>query len=274
MDWTERLTRVGGLAFPVLASAGAADRAAAIGARVERAHEWLADLLSFRPRVRMLALASDDWERLPEKRVFGFPHFIGDDTIVVGGVPARFFGQIVEFLRPDLSEATLADFEAVYGSPPNVNAFADLLALHELGHLFHVQAGFWTAGEWLPELFCNVALEGYVTEMEPSHLDVLETLPLATTEVRPERFTVQELDRMQDAGKLGGAINYAWFELLLHAAAKPIWEEGGAGALRRLYERFRDGPPADDIRTVLYDEVHPVFGRVLDAWPASIARPG
>ncbi len=62
--------------------------------------------------------------------------------------------------------------------------------------------------------------------MEPAELDALEALPLATRLVRPERLVVRDLSEMDRATSLGGPLNYAWFELLLHAAAKPIWERG------------------------------------------------
>ncbi len=103
--------------------------------------------------------------------------------------------------------------------------------------------------------------------MEPAELDALEALPLATRLVRPERLVVRDLSEMDRATSLGGPLNYAWFELLLHAAAKPIWERGGRGAFRRLYVRFRDGAEPKDLRRVLHEEVHPEFARVIDEWP-------
>jgi hypothetical protein len=264
----EELEIIAGFPFPVHASHGTEERARYIGRRVERAHAWLSDCLEFRPRVRLLALAPADWDGLAEMPVFGFPHFIGDDTIVVGSIPAPFFAEIFAFLEPDFSESTRRRLRDVYGDPPIVDGFADLLAVHELGHLFHVQAGFWKPATWIPELFCNVGLEGYVVEVEPSELEVLETLPLSAREVRAERFTVRDLDGMAHATGVGGPLNYAWFELRLHASAKPIWEQGGRSAFRRLYERFRDGSEPADLRRVLHDEVHPEYARVLDEWPS------
>lgn len=267
MDAIEALEHVEGLAFPVFASPGTEDRATEIGRRVERAHGWLAELLGFEPRVRLLALAPPDWDGIAEVSVFGFPHFIGDDTIVIGSLAAPFFDEIVEVLRPAASPETWTRMQAVYGDPPTVDQFADLLAIHELGHLFHVQAGFWTPGTWLPELFCNVALEGYVTEVEPQSLALLETLPLAFGEVEAARFPVRALDEMHRAGEAGGPLNYAWFELRLHAAAKPIWERGGRSALRRLYRRFRADRAVDDVHATL-NEILPELARVIDGWPA------
>ncbi len=41
---------------------------------------------------------------LAETPVFGFSHFVVDDTIVVGSVPAPFFREILDFMRTDLSD--------------------------------------------------------------------------------------------------------------------------------------------------------------------------
>jgi len=155
---TEGLEAIGGFPFPVFASRGTEDRGGAVGTRVSRAYAWLSEVLEFWPRVQVLALAATDWDRLAEMPVFGFPHFIGDDTIVVGSTPAPFFAEIADFLRPDLFKATMRRLEEVYGPSQKVDRFAELLAVHELGHLFHVQAGFWRPATWLPELFCNVGL--------------------------------------------------------------------------------------------------------------------
>jgi hypothetical protein len=266
IDAIDALQKVEGFQFPVCASPGTEDRGAAIGRRVERARDWLADLVEFQPRVRLLALAPADWDAIAEVPVFGFPHFINDDTIVVGSSAAPFFDEIVEVLRASASKPTWHRMQEVYGEPPRVHGFADLLVVHELGHLFHVQAGFWKPGTWLPELFCNVALEGYVAEVEPQSLELLETLPLAFGVVEAVRFPVRALDQMARAGEVGGPLNYAWFELRLHAAARSIWERGGRSVLLRLYERFRDDRTVDDVRTAL-KEIHPELARVIEEWP-------
>jgi hypothetical protein len=144
------------------------------------------------------------------------------------------------------------------------------VAIHELAHLFHAQAGFWFPERWLSELFCNLALEGWVADREPGSADVLHVFPRVAAEtIDPHGLPVRELGRMErslEAGSVGPA-NYGWYQLLLHVAEASIWSRGGSGALRRLFARFRDGTPAPDLRTTLRDEVHPAFADVIDGWP-------
>jgi hypothetical protein len=43
--------------------------------------------------------------------------------------------------------------------------------------------------------------------------------------------------------------------------------DGGPAALRRLFDRFRAGSGAVDLRTTLDDDIDPAFTGVIDAWP-------
>lgn len=74
---------------------------------------------------------------------------------------------------------------SVYGDPPRLGEhFADLVVAHELTHLFHDfdeatgQTDF--PRLWVAELFPNVALHGYISEVEPQQLGTLETVCEAT----------------------------------------------------------------------------------------------
>lgn len=84
-----------------------------------------------------------DWPQVTDFPVFGFPHIVEDDAIVVGSEPAPFFDALVAMARPQLSWTDRNDLDDVYGEPVDMGCFSDLLAVHELGHLFHVQSGFW-----------------------------------------------------------------------------------------------------------------------------------
>jgi hypothetical protein len=63
-----------GFSFPVIASAGAEDRARRIAARTERAHRWMTDVFHFSPVVKLHVLGPDDWAELARQPVYGFPH--------------------------------------------------------------------------------------------------------------------------------------------------------------------------------------------------------
>lgn len=261
------LRTIDGLGIKVLATPGTEERARVMGQRTARAWAWLSDMLGFTPRVTLCAVGPQDWSRVTDFPVFGFPHFVADDTIVGGSVPAPFFADLVAQPWPSLSEPTRAAMRATYGDPPDINDFAALLTVHELGHLYHVQSGFWFPERWVSELFSNIALDGWVSEEAPELGAVLRTFPRCAFDVDASLFPERRLERMEfafDAGPIGPAL-YGWYQMRLHAAAETIWRAGGRDLLRRLFDTFRDGAPADP-RAALLD-IHPAFGTVIDSWP-------
>ena len=163
----------------VLSSVGTEERARELGARTADARRWLDDLLGVSPSVVVSAVAPADWSRITDFPVYGFPHFVGNDTIAVGGEPAPVFDHIVELTWDGIAPALRDRMEATYGDPPQVQSFADLLVIHELAHLYHHQSGFWFPERWLAELFANLCLDGYVTERAPELGDVLRVFPAA-----------------------------------------------------------------------------------------------
>jgi hypothetical protein len=254
------------LPFPVIASAGSEPRARAIAARTERAHRWMTGVLGFSPRVVLHVLGPEDWAELARIPVYGFPHPGADGVaIFVAATDSALFDEALKLIVADLPASERPAFDAVYGSPPSLGRFIDLLALHELAHLYHLQLPFDIPRRWLKELFCNVALEGYLADEEPDELPVVETLARAALHIDPQRMPVRELERMDEADEL----NYSWFELRFHEAAIRIWQAGGRELLKRMYDTlaadFASG------RETKLDDIHPTIGDVERTWPG---RPG
>jgi len=257
------LITLSGFSFPVVASAGAEDRARGIAARTERAHRWMTGVFGFSPLVKLHVLGPDDWADLARRSVYGFPHPGADGiAIFVAATDSPLFDSALEILLADLPASERPAFDAVYGSPPELGRFVDLLSLHELAHLFHLQVPFDIPRRWVQELFCNVALQGYLAEVEPDQLPVLETLARAALHIRPDRMPVHELERMDDADEL----NYSWYEFQLHTAAIGIWQAGGRDLLRRMYDRLHTDFTAG-VATDL-DSIHSTIGDVERGWPA------
>jgi hypothetical protein len=268
---TRDLVPIEGLALATWASPGTEAHARRVGARAARAHAWLSELLGFRPRAEVCVLAPGDWGKVTDVPVFGFPHFVGEGTLVAAGTPAPFFDGLLELVDPGLDQPGRDRLRAVYGDPPHLDQFAELLVVHEVAHLFHAQAGFWFPERWLSELFCNLALTGWVAEHEPEMTDVLGTFPeLGAVAIDPATLPVRALDRMAEALEAGpaGPVAYVWYQLVLHVAATSLWARGGPATLRRLLDRFRDGQPSGDLRATLRDDVHPGLAEVIDRWPA------
>lgn len=252
----------------VISSEGTEERARALGRRVAEARAWLDDVLGASPHVVVSAVAAADWSRITDFPVYGFPHFVGDDTIAVGGEPAPVFDHLVELTWSGISPELRDRMHATYGDPPRVQPFADLLVVHELAHLYHHQAGFWFPQRWLAELFANVCLDGYVSECAPELAETLRVFPQCASGMDDAVIVERELERMAQSLESGptGPLNYAWFQMNLHQAAARVWAHGGVSTLQRLFRRFRDDAPAPDLRAALVEDVDPVLAEVIDGW--------
>ena len=222
------MREVTGFDFEIGHSPGAGAVARAIASRTQRAEGWLSELFGFRPRFRLEVLDADDWSRRAEVPIYGMPHVGNENVIYVAASDSDLFDDILLLTQKHLPDDERVSFEAVYGGPPDLRPFADLLAIHELAHLYHLERGFDFGRFWLTELFCNLALEGYVLEAEPEARSVLETLPRASRHIPPSELNLWRLDNMADST----GVNYGWYELQLHAEAIPIWGEGGRDLVR------------------------------------------
>ncbi|MCI0582017.1 MAG: hypothetical protein L0227_03820 [Chloroflexi bacterium] len=266
MSEPETLGQLDGYPFEVVVTRGSEARAGTLAARVASAVDWLAGVLDVRVEPTLNVLGPADWERLAEVPIYGMPHFGADGLIFVAATPPPLFEDVAAMVAGDANDAHREALRRVYGEDLDLTPFMDLLPVHELAHLAHLAAGVEFVDRWLAELFCNVALEGYVREVEPAVRDVLETLPLAAMDVDPARLPVTAIDRMADAYSEGGGVTYSWYELRLHAAAIPIWERGGADVLRRLLEAGRRWAVPPSLGQL--QRVHPELARLKRSWPA------
>jgi hypothetical protein len=265
MSDLETLAELDGYPFAVVVSRGAEDRAATIAARSERARAWLAGALGVQPDLTLNVLGPADWERLAAVPVYGMPHFGADGQVFVAATPPPLFEDLAAMVAADASAEHGAALRRVYGDPLDLSPFMDLLPVHELAHLSHLVAGVEFADRWLEELFCNVALEGYVVEAEPESREVLETLPGAALDVDPARLPISAIDRMAEAFREGGGVTYGWYQLRLQAAAIPIWHGGGPDVLRRLLDAVRRWGAPPSLGQLA--RVHPEIARVKREWP-------
>ena len=228
----------------VLASPGTEDAARAAAARCERAYRHLGRILGTRPDVRVLVLSPADWELHAAFPVYGMPHYTDERTLVVAGRDSEFWHAVVPPAdRIDLAAA--AALRDAYGEPPQLARFFDLLAVHELAHLFHVQAGREFPRLWLRELFVNLCLHAYVAEAEPESLPALETLPAVVTaggHDHLEHHTLADFERLYSGV---GAVNYGWYQCHFHTAAARIYAAGGTSALQRAWEVLPGTAEAD-----------------------------
>ncbi len=257
--------------FPVYASAGTEQQAQSIAARCRNAHEFLGSALEFEPQMRVLVLAPEHWGEYANFPVYGMAHFTDERTLAVAGQDNGFWQSMTppaEALPPEAAQA----MKAAYGQPDgsiNLSPFFDLIAVHELGHLFQLQGKCQLPRLWLLELFCNICLHAYTVAVEPEQLPALETFPQMVANLGVAELRYRSLEDFERLYTDVGAQNYGWYQCRLHVAAKRIYEAGGIEALQRLWKAFlqSDEELSDEqLAARLREDAHPEIERVLTAW--------
>jgi hypothetical protein len=272
MDYPE-LTELEGYPFPVFISPGTEDRGRLIADRSQRAYEFLGSTLEFEPDLRVLVLAPEHWKAYATFPLYGMPHYTEARTIAMAGLDSRFWQSLLP-APGSLSHTDEDAMRAAYGQPDgslNLSPFFDLLSVHEMGHVFHLQAACHFPRLWLMELFCNICLHAYVAGREPGQLRALETFPHIVAGAGAFDLQYRSLHDFELLYTDVGSRNYGWYQCRLHGAAKNIFDAGGIDTLRRLWKTFlrlHDTVTDDDLAAVLEGEVHPAVEHVLSTWPA------
>jgi hypothetical protein len=214
-------------------SPGAEARAGALGARADRARDWLADQLAAPFSFELFVLDEDVWADHAEVPVYAIPHANPDNgKIVLGSRPATLFDSVCTLFWPDFSLESRAALHEVYGDPPLLEEFADLILVHELMHL--VPRGQSLPRMWHEELFANLGAVGYLASEEPDELPVYMTFCQAGCDVPPARVACSALVDMASSFERGGFANYVWYQCRLIVAAERLWNARGLEALQAL----------------------------------------
>jgi hypothetical protein len=214
-------------------SPGAEARAGALGARADRARDWLADQLAAPFSFDLFVLDEDVWADHAEVPVYAIPHANPDTgKIVLGSQPATLFDSVCAQFWPDFDEGSRDAMHEIYGNPPMFEAFADLILVHELLHL--VPRGESLSKMWHEELFANLGAVAYLASEEPDELPVYMTFCRAGCDVPPSRVACSALADMASSFENGGFANYVWYQCRLIVAAERLWHTRGVEALRAL----------------------------------------
>jgi hypothetical protein len=269
--------------FPVFSSSGGSDRARSVATRCDRAILWLASYLEMPPTPPLFVLGRQDWQRIALMPQYGLPH-ASRRQIIMGQEPSDIWHKMTSAVWPDLSPASQKRLRDVYGTPPDLGTFADLVVAHEVTHLADNPAWLdeWKPGSetfwgntprllWFVELFANVGLHGYICECEPEALPTLETVFDVIWHTPPARWPITDLHRMHESATAADAdgTNYVWFEFGLQVLAKHLWEECGGAALEYMSSTLH-GPILSDAQIVdILEELDPTVADSIRSWPST-----
>lgn len=154
-----------------------------------------------------------------------------------------------------------------------MRSFFDLLAVHELGHAFHIQGGLTMQRKWMGELFANILLHTYIGEKEPELLPNLTIFPKmvvsSTNKEELKYTTLNELEPNYNLIVQQYPNNYGWYQSRWHMAAATFYDVGGVKALQNLWQALKNQKePLDDsaFTKLLSEKAHQSIADVQLKW--------
>ena len=275
----DKLQSLSGAAVTTFYSEGFEPRARQTATRLEKVINYYQEMLGFKPVVTVLLLNKADWPLYTKFPVYGMPHYNDDATLVVAAEDNDFWRSFLNM--KELPEDIRLQAEKVYGLPDktvSMQAFFDLLAIHELGHAFQMQGKLQVQRKWMGELFCNILLHTYIAEKEPEQLAALTLFPRIVVNggVKNYRYTsLKDLEERYDEIGQQHPQNYGWYQCRWHAAAAGIYDADGKAVMQRLWntlkskqEKLNDA----DFAALLHTGVSSKTADVLRKWEADMIR--
>ena len=226
-------------------SNGAEEAATSMAERCDKVLAFYKNHLDFEPSVNLLVLSPEDWGKYTTFPVYGMPHYDDSKTLIVASENNDFWKSFippVADLPQDLAQQITNTYSDKNGNI-SMKAFFDLLAIHELGHAYHIQGGLKMQRKWMGELFANILLHTYIAENEPELLPALTLFPqmvVSSTDKASLKYTsLMELENNYDELGQKYPQNYGWYQCRWHIAARTIYDEGGTQAFKNLWSALK-----------------------------------
>jgi hypothetical protein len=248
-DWTA-LDDIGGTPA-TRASSGYEDRAVALQELVRDAHGYLTQGLGtdFSPRV--VVADRTDWAR-------------GGDETPPYGIPYASDEALDLVIPADPRENFLIDVYAAFGSRAFAERFADLIAVHELGHLHVREMGLNLPSGWLAEFMATYLACCFFVAHRPEDAALWYALSRAHAEgTSPEHRSLAILDELYFGV---GPENYIWYQNTLTLMVERVQAALGLDFVLQL--RSSGLGPESDSPTMLAaaEKAYPGF----EEWAAAL----
>ncbi len=264
-----------GYKIKVFFSSGNDARAKTVAERMDRVLEFYNNTIAFEPNVTLLILNPVDWPKHTTFPVYGMPHLDDQrDLLIVASENNDFWNSFIPPIE-QLPKELAVKISTIYvdeNSKLTMQAFFDLLAIHELGHAYQYQAGVNAQRMWMGELFCNILLHTYIAENEPEQLPALTVFPQMVISGGKEEYkytTLNELeDRYEEIGQKYPK-NYGWYQCRWHLAAGDIYDAGGIETFKRLWKALstqKEKLNDENFAVLLSEKVHQSVADVMLKW--------
>ncbi len=257
-------------------SPGQESRAKNIAEFMEQAGTYFQKEIYFTPKVILYILAPQHWKGIAAPALqdtYGFPHNIDMQRLAIAAEDNPFWQSFLSPLN-QLPPPLAAQINIAYGTADGSHSmmpFFDLLALHEMGHSYHTQAGLKMHRHWMGELFVNIMLHTYIAENQPELLPALETFPNMVVGAGSAEYqftSLEDFERLYTTLGMGPK-NYGWYQSKLHSAAKDIYNAGGKEVLKKLWialKQHQEDMTDEAFATMLHSDVHPEVAAVYFNW--------
>ncbi len=256
-------------------SEGSKEQAETMAIRCDSVISFYKSLIDFEPTVTLLVLSPADWSKYTNFPVYGMPHYNDAQTLIVASDDNDFWKSFIpplDQLPSKLAQQISNTYSDKNGSL-TMRGFFDLLAIHELGHAFHIQGGLTMQRKWMGELFANILLHTYIAEKEPELILALTVFPqmvVSSTNKSDLKFTtLNELESNYDLLGQQYPNNYGWYQCRWHKAAGKIYDDGGTKAFKKLWQILKkQKEPLDNVAfaNLLSKKVHKSVANVQLKW--------
>jgi len=269
------LVSLDGYKTKVYYSSGNDERAIIVAERMDNVLDFYKKIIDFEPEVTLLILSPADWGKFTTFPVYGMPHYDEIREILIMASDNNDFWNSfippVDRLPKELADKISATYVDENGNL-SMQAFFDLLAIHEIGHAYHFQAGLNVQRKWMGELFCNILLHTYIAEKEPEQLPALTVFPQMVIAGGNEDYTYTNLvdieERYDEIGQKYPQ-NYGWYQCGWHSAAGNIYDAGGVDTFTKLWDALaaqKENLNNSELAAFLSDKVHQSIADVMLKW--------
>jgi hypothetical protein len=282
------LAHLRGYRFEVRYSDGSHVRARAAADVAADAYVYFSRLFSgIEPDIAVIVADEADWK---SRQPYGLPFFNDDDDQIRPGIvvmPAG-RGDFWVAMGQDLHEASPRGYTRLLTTYPDgaggldLQAFFDLITIHELGHAFETLGNLNLPTFWLGEIFANLALHAFIATRKPESLNTLEALsivgsqsPRLDARMRAEGYTtLEDLEAHYTGGDNPmGPLNYVWYQYRWQRLAAAMFDADGEDGLVRFWEYFHatdrwssGDVTAASLAPLLRTEVSETLGRAVQDW--------
>ena len=270
----DSLNHLDGYQTKVYYSNGTNERAKIMASRCDKVVQFYKKQIRFEPSVTLLILSPQDWSKYTNFPVYGMPHYNDNKTLIVASDDNDFWKSFI----PPISQLPRQLADQIISTYSNRNgdltmqAFFDLLAIHELGHAYHNQGKLTMQRKWMGELFANILLHTYIAENEPELLPALTVFPKMVVAGGKSELKYTSLKDLEtNYTEIGQKYpkNYGWYQSRWHIAAGNIYNTGKVKTFKKLWVTLKSNNEVLDnaaFASLLSRKVHRSVADVLLKW--------